>query len=192
MTSDNHNSLRIRAAQTEDATVLASLARQLLLYEKSLNETMGELTAWAASADELRKQLLRPSNRFFVAEKDGQVIGYVKVVVHGQQVSREELGLMRWLLDQIEQIARALVTFVLRRPRPNVEATGGYIAGAFVHPDARRASAGRMLLAAAEDWLRTQGITTSELHVLYANAGARQFWEEIGYEPLTLGMRKKM
>lgn len=192
MTSDNHNSLRIRAAQTEDATVLASLARQLLLYEKSLNETMGELTAWAASADELRKQLLRPSNRFFVAEKDGQVIGYVKVVVHGQQVSREELGLMRWLLDQIEQIARALVTFVLRRPRPNVEATGGYIAGAFVHPDARRASAGRMLLAAAEDWLRTQGITTSELHVLYANAGARQFWEEIGYEPLTLGMRKNL
>lgn len=192
MTNDTDNSLRIRAAQAEDATVLASLARQLLLYEKSLNETMGELTAWAASADELRKQMLRPSNRFFVAEKDGQVIGYVKVVVHGQQLSREELGLMRWLVDQIEQAARNLVTFLLRRPRPNIEAVGGYIAGAFVHPDARRASTGRMLIAAAEDWLRTQGIAASELHVLYVNEGARQFWEEIGYEPLTLGMRKKL
>ena len=80
----------------------------------------------------------------------------------------------------------------LRRPRPNVEAAGGYIAGAFVRQDARRANAGRMLVAAAEDWLRTQGITNSELHVLYFNEGARRFWEEIGYEPLTLGMRKKL
>lgn len=192
MTNTNDNSLRIRAARSEDAGALASLARQLLVYEKSLNETMGDLTAWAASADELRKQLLRPANRFFVAEKNGEVIGYIKVVIHGQQLTLEELGLARWLIDRIEELARRFLTLVLRRPRPNVEAIGGYIAGAFVQQDARRANAGRMLVAAAEDWLRTQGIAASELHVLYFNDGARRFWEEIGYEPLTLGMRKKL
>jgi GNAT superfamily N-acetyltransferase len=192
MNNNHDTSLRIRAAETDDADVLASLARQLLVYEKSLNETMGELTAWAASADELRKQMLRPANRFFVAEKDGEVIGYIKVAIHGQQLTLEELGWARWLIDRIEAMARSFVTRALRRPRPNVEVAGGYIAGAYVRQDARRVSAGRMLAAAAEDWLRTQGITSSELHVLYFNEGARRFWEEIGYEPLTLGMRKKL
>ncbi len=192
MANANNNALRIRAARNEDAGALASLARQLLVYEKSLNETMGDLTAWAASADELRKQMLRPANRFFVAEKDGDVIGYIKVVLHGQRLTLEELGWMRWLIDRMEEMARSFLTLALRRPRPNVEAVSGYIAGAFVHPDARRANAGRMLVAAAEDWLRTQGIATSELHVLYFNEGARRFWQEIGYEPLTLGMRKKL
>lgn len=192
MANSSDNSLRIRAARSDDADALACLARELLVYEKSLNETMGDLTAWAASADELRKQMLRPANRFFVAEKDGEVIGYIKVVLHGQQLTLEELGLARWLIDRIEGMARSFVTFVLRRPRPNVEAVGGYIAGAYVRQDARRASAGRMLVAAAEDWLRAQGVATSELHVLYFNESARRFWEEIGYEPLTLGMKKKL
>ena len=49
-----------------------------------------------------------------------------------------------------------------------------------------------MLVAAAEEWLRAQGITSAELHVLHVNDGAKQFWEEVGYKPLTLGMRKKL
>ena len=192
MTNINNHSMRIRTARTEDADALASLARQLLLYEKSLNETMGELTAWAASAEEVRKQILRPANRFFIAERDGEVIGYLKVTIHGQPLTRAELGWARWLLDRIETTARDIVTALLRRPRPNVETVGGYIAGAFVRQDARRLSAGRLLVAAAEDWLRAQGIVTSELHVLHFNEGARRFWQEVGYEPLTLGMRKKL
>jgi len=186
------NSSLIRNARPEDAGALASLARQLLEYEKSLNETMGDLTAWAASADEVRKQILRPDNCFFVAEKDGEAIGYIKVVVHGQQLSRYELGTRRWLMDRIEQMARDAINFLLRRPRPNVEAAGGYIAGAFVHPGARRLKIGQMLVATAEDWLRAQGIASAELHVLHVNETAREFWKEMGYEPLTLGMRKKL
>ena len=190
MTSENN--LLIRVAQTTDAEALAALSRQLLLYEKSLNETMGELTAWAASAEEIRKQLLRPNNRFFVAEKDGEVVGYIKVIVAGQRLAREELGMSRWLVDRVETAARNAVNFLLRRPRPNVEAIGGYIAGAFVRQDVRRAKVGQKLLVAAEDWLRAQGITSTELHVLFINEAARAFWEDAGFEPLTLGMRKKL
>lgn len=188
----SENNLLIRVARATDAGALAALSRQLLLYEKSLNNTMGELTVWASSEAEIRKQLLRPNNRFFIAEKDGEVIAYVKVMVHGRQFDREELGLVRWLVDRMEVALREAVNFLLRRPRPNVEAIGGYIAGAFVRQDVRRAKVGQKLLAVAEDWLRVQGITSAELHVLFVNEEARAFWEEVGYEPLTLGMRKKL
>jgi ribosomal protein S18 acetylase RimI-like enzyme len=186
------NSFLIRAARADDAAALASLARQLLEYEKSLNEAMGELTVWAASADEVRKQIRRPGNQFFVAERAGGLVGYIKVVVHGQRLAFDELGVARWLMDRVEQAARGAVNRLLHRPRPNIEAVGGYIAGAFVHPGARRLKIGRMLVAAAEDWLRAQGITSAELHVLHINESAKLFWEEAGYEPLTLGMRKKL
>jgi len=192
MTHTGQNSFLIRAARAEDAAALASLARQLLEYEKSLNEAMGELTVWAASAEEVRKQIRRPGNQFFVAERAGAVVGYIKVVVHGQRLAFDELGVTRWLVDRIEQVTRGAVNLLLLRPRPNVDAAGGYIAGAFVHPGARRLKIGRMLVAAAEDWLRSQGIASAELHVLHINESARLFWEEAGYEPLTLGMRKKL
>ena len=192
MTHASQNSFLIRAARTDDAGALASLSRQLLEYEKSLNETMGELTVWAASVDEVRKQIRRPGNQFFVAERAGNVIGYIKVVVYGQQLTRDELGTARWLMDRIEQTARTTINLLLRRPRPNVDAAGAYIAGAFVHPDARRLKIGRMLVTAAEQWLRAQGIASAELHVLHINETARKFWEEVGYEPLTLGMTKKL
>ena len=192
MTTDENAFLLIRAARTEDAESLAALSRQLLLYEKSLNETMADLTGWAASVEEVRKQLLRPNNRFFVAEKRGAVIGYIKIIVQGRKLSREELGLLRWLLDRIEQAARNAVNRVLRRPRPNVYAIGGYIAGMFVLPAERRAKIGHQLLSAAENWLLAQSIPLTELHVLYINEAARQFWEAAGYQPLTLGMRKKL
>lgn len=190
--TNTENNLLIRNAQPLDAATLAALSRQLLLYEKSLNETMGELTAWASSEEEIRKQLLRPNHRFFVAEKNGEVVGYIKVIVAGQQLAREELGMSRWLFDRVETAARKIVNFLLRRPRPNVEAIGGYIAGAFVRQDVRRAKVGQQLLAAAENWLRAQGIGSTELHVLFINESARAFWEDAGYEPLTLGMRKKL
>ncbi len=202
MTSPDQNLPLIRAARADDAEALASLSRQLLEYEKSLNETMGELTVWAASADEVRKQIRRPGNQFFIAEKagaekagaewTGNIVGYIKVVVHGQQLTQDELGLARWLMDRVEQTARMAINLLLRRPRPNVDAAGGYIAGAYIHPDARRLKIGRMLVTAAEGWLRAQGIASAELHVLHVNETARKFWEEMGYEPLTLGMMKKL
>lgn len=186
------DSLLIRAARAEDAESLAALSRELLLYEKSLNAAMGELTGWAASPEEIRKQLLRPNNRFFVAEKNSELIGYIKVMIQGRPLTRRELGFVRWLMDRLEEVARKAINFVLRRPRPNVEIIGGYIAGIYVHPQSRRSKVGRELLTAAENWMVAQSIPITELHVLYLNEAARRFWEAAGYQPLTLGMRKKL
>jgi ribosomal protein S18 acetylase RimI-like enzyme len=87
-------------------------------------------------------------------------------------------------------LVRRAFNFVLQRPRPNVAMVGGYIAGIYVRSDARRTNVGRALVAAAEAWLQAQGAPAGELHVLYNNEAARLFWQELGYEPLTLGMRK--
>jgi GNAT superfamily N-acetyltransferase len=192
MKASHHKSPAVRVAAPEDAERLAPLAHQLLVFERSLDEAAGELTPWAATAGELRKQIQQPNTRFFIAERDGELVGYLKAVIHGRALGSGEIGGARWLRGKIERAARRLFNFALRRPRPNVEIAGGYIAGAFVEPGARRTSVGRALVAAAESWFRVQGLATSELHVLYSNEGARRFWEEIGYQPIALGLRKKL
>ena len=80
----------------------------------------------------------------------------------------------------------------MRRPRPTVQILSGYIAGVYVAATARNRGIGRMLALAAEAWFSEQGLKNSELHVLYHNETARRMWEELGYEPLALGMRKKL
>jgi ribosomal protein S18 acetylase RimI-like enzyme len=200
MTTPEQNQTIIRPATGADATQLSTLAHRLLLYERTLNEGMGELTRWAATPPELRKQMRRPNVRFFVAEKPGpagpEIVGYIKIVIHGRRMARRELGATRWLVDVIERTARRLFDFLFRRPRPNVgggpENGVGYIAGVFVRPQDRRASVGRAMVYAAENWLRSQGVRTSDLHVLSANEAAWRFWEEVGYKPLTMGMRKQL
>ena len=190
---NHHHSLQtVRLATPDDAPAIARLARDLLDYEHELNGLMGQITPWAANAQELHKQMMRPNNRFFVAEKYGEINGYLKVQIHGRRLSRAELGTIRWMTDLIERAGKRAVNFLLRRPRVNIEASGGYIAGVFVRPELRRSNIGRLLVSAAEEWLRAQGIESCELHVLTANEIATKFWRDIGYEPLTLGMRKQL
>lgn len=182
----------VRAARLDDVAELARLTKELLLYEQQLNQTMGELTNWAASAAELRKQMRLANTKFFLAERGGELVGYVKVVAYGLKLTRKQMGWRAWLKEQLVHGADKLFNSLLRRPRPNVEQVGGFIAGAFVKPAARRSNVGRALVAAAEHWLHKQGLATSELQVLNTNAEARQFWESLGYEPLVLGMQKKL
>ncbi len=193
MSNAEHNALQhaptVRPAQINDAEALAALTRELLAHERQFNAQMGALTPWAASSAELRKQMRVPHTQFFVAESAGEVVGYLKVVALGLA---SDPGWRGWLKEKCIKLARRAFDLVLRRPRPNVEQTGGYIAGIFVKPAARRVRIGRALVAAAEAWLRAQGLATGELQVLCANAAARQFWESLGYEPSALSMRKTL
>lgn len=196
MPNTEHNplnrSLNVRRARLADAEVLAALAYELLLYEQQLNAQMGTLTPWAASPTELRKQLRLPNTHFFVAEIEGEVVGYLKVLAVGLVANHHTLGARAWLKEKCIILARQAFDLVLRRPRPNVEQTGGYIAGIFVKPAARRDYVGHALVTAAETWLRGEGLTASELRVLCANATALQFWESLGYSPMALSMRKTL
>lgn len=192
MTHATSHAFIIRSATLDDAVALARLTRELLLYERELSQNTNEVNPWAASIDELQKQLNAPNTRFFVAEQQGQVVGYIRAVIVGRQLPREEIGWSRWLKDLVERIARWGFVFVMRRPRPAIQVESGYIAGTFVTAEARRLGIGRALAQAAEQWFSEQGLKNSELHVLFHNEAARRMWEELGYEPLALGMRKKL
>jgi len=187
----------IRPATLADAEALSDLTRALLRFERGLSEPTGEVYSWAATPDELRKQINLPTARFFVAvvsDPDGKrrVAAYIKAVIYGRHLTRAELGWLRWLSSRVEQAARRTFTLALRRPRPTVRVETGFISGTFVTPEVRRLGIGRALIAAAEEWLRGQGITTCELRVLWANEDGREFWQAIGYEPLSLGLRKRL
>src|SRR5262245_45625752 len=125
MSTHDQNRAIIRPATGADAAHLSSLAHRLLLYEQSLNEGMGDLPRWAASPQELRKQWRSPNVRFFVAEKNGpagaEIIGYLKIVIHGRRQERAELGVTRWFLDVIKHSARRIFNFILHRSRLNIE-----------------------------------------------------------------------
>ena len=192
MTHITHNSFTIRDATFADAAAIATLTRELLIYERDLSNTPREMNPWAASLDELNKQLRLPNTRFFVAEKEQQVVGYLRAVIVGRTLPREELGWTGWLKDVIERVARWGFTKAMRRPRPAVQVESGYIAGTFVAAESRQIGIGRALVTAAEKWFSEQGLKNCELHVLFNNETARSMWEELGYEPLALGMRKKL
>ena len=182
----------IRVANEEDAAAIAELSRNLLEFEKSLNGGMGQLNPWAGGVEEILKQMMRPDTLFLVAVINGEIGGYIKTIIVGHQLGPAELGFARWLLGLVESGGRRIFNFLLRRPRPSVVLSGGYISGIFVRAEHRRSNTGHLLVKAAEDWFRQHDIATADLHVLFANSAAREFWEELGYQPVSLGMQKKI
>ncbi len=179
--AENGHEVTIRVADEADGEAIGILAVQLLQHEHSLYPEMGQPTPWAGSAAEIRKQLDQPGTRFFIASRGGTVVGYVKVVVHGKGTGGNHWR--RWL--------RRAFDLVTGRPRPNVQTVGGLIPGIFVSPAERGAGVGRRLLEAAEAWLCAEGMTSFNIHVLQNNTTALRFWEEQGYEPVMIGMRKR-
>ena len=91
------------------------------------------------------------------------------------------LELAGFLAAQIKRLPPHLAA-----DRPRV----GFISELFVRPDARRRGTGRALVEAAFDWFRRADVGSIELHVLVGNAGGRRFWEELGFVPELLQMRR--
>jgi ribosomal protein S18 acetylase RimI-like enzyme len=58
----------------------------------------------------------------------------------------------------------------------------GWIYYLAVAPDRRREGLGRVMMAAAEDWLRTQGAPKLQLMVRGSNEEALRFYEALGLE----------
>ena len=79
---EREEAARIRLADQKDATAIADLAKGLLDWEQQLYPEMGPTSRWAGQAGEIRRQMRLSSTRFLVAEREGVVVGYVKVIVH--------------------------------------------------------------------------------------------------------------
>jgi GNAT superfamily N-acetyltransferase len=172
------NAVKIRASTPEDCPGISRLARELIRWEHSVNREIGEPTPWAGSEAEIRKQMGQPGTRFIIAERTDVIIGYAKVVVHGG--------------DGRRRLWRRIIDRVTRRPRANFTSSGGLISGIFVTATERGAGVGRALCRAAEEWLRSQGMSRVYIHVLQKNELALQFWNENGYSPVTIVLDKPL
>src|SRR2546430_437642 len=58
----------------------------------------------------------------------------------------------------------------------------GWVYYVAVDPDRQRNDFGRAIMAAAEDWLRSQGVAKVQLMVRPDNAQVRAFYDRLGYE----------
>jgi ribosomal protein S18 acetylase RimI-like enzyme len=58
----------------------------------------------------------------------------------------------------------------------------GWVYYVAVDPDRRAENFGRSIMAAAEDWLRQQGVVKAMLMVRPDNASVRAFYDKLGYE----------
>ena len=74
----------------------------------------------------------------------------------------------------------------LAADRPKV----GFISELFVRPGARRRGIGRSLVETAFDWFTRADVGSIELHVLVGNDSGRRFWEELGFVPELVQMRR--
>lgn len=67
----------------------------------------------------------------------------------------------------------------------------GWVYYVAVDPDARKRGYGRVIMAAAEDWLRQAGILKLQLLVRRENAQANAFYQSLGLEESTSVMFQK-
>ena len=192
MVNQRDTKFSVRSATATDIAAIAALTQELLQYETTLSRTTNTINSWAATEAEVRKQFLLSNTRFFIAENEGKIVAYLKAIIVGKELQTSQLSLSQRLRSKIEKISKHIFIFLLRLPRPAIQIQTGIISGVFVLPEVRGQGIGKALAETAETWFTEYGLVTSELQVLHGNEAAQHLWEELGYEPLALGMRKKL
>lgn len=81
-----------------------------------------------------------------------------------------------------EQEGRDLLG-VIRIGRDPDEPGAGHVYSLYVRPDAQGLGVGTRLLAAADEWLRRDGVHEATLWVFAANAAALAFYSRLGWQP---------
>ena len=151
----------IRVAVASDAVAIGKLWEKLVAYHRTLDQDMPRATPQGGSlyARSLRGRMEDTHTRVFVAEEDGQLVGYVLGVV------------VDLLPEMFEQEA------------------GGFLADIFVEETYRGRGIGRALVEAMRNWFRERGLRYYEWHAAAVNESALRFWEKMGGRYLQIRMR---
>ena len=84
----------------------------------------------------------------------------------------------------IAQASSEIAGFVIIHLLQHEHETFGYVVTLDVKGSRRRTGLGLRLMREAESLARAKGVAGMRLHVFPGNAGARQFYERLGYEEL--------
>ncbi len=151
----------VRAARVEDTDAVAALWKRLVDYHRELDLDLPPATADGPQryARSLAERIGDSHTRTFVAEANGQIVGYV-------------LGV--------------LVDFA---PEMFEQEPSGFLADIYVDEAYRRAGVGRRLVHKLTDWFRSQDIPYYEWHVAARNPEGVKFWKAMGGRDVMLRMR---
>lgn len=157
-------SLQIRRADSSDYASLLPLFDQIdLLHREALPEIFVKPEGSPREKDYFEDLLQQPQVGFFIAQEQDQMIGFVHAAVRN---------------------APPLAIFAPRRY--------AVVEGAVVSKDYQGRGIGRKLMQRVHEWALEKGAGSVELNVYNFNAGAISFYERLGYEPLSLKLRKPL
>lgn len=144
--------ISIRPATVEDVGQLSNMYCEMydILFSYGMPYRLNEETI-----EEVLTLLLKArTSKYFVAEKDGELVGFVAVDVvrMDRKLSYDENNIM------------------------------GHIKDIYVSSSISRAGIGTRLLSMAEDWARDNGATIIECNVIVNNEPAHNFWNDSQYE----------
>ncbi len=154
----------IRPAAPQDQDAIARLWQALTDYHVGLDARLPTAASGAAGnyAARLLERRDDPDTRTFVAEVDGQVVGYI--------------------LGAVIDMHADLFEYV----------DSGFIADVFVDPAYRRRGIARRLFETISAWFAEQGVHLVEWQVASQNLEAILFWEAVGGKPITVRMQKSL
>lgn len=142
----------IRSATVEDIGQLSNMYCNMydILSSYGMPYRLNEETI----EDVLMLQLRARTSKYFIAEKDGELVGFVAVDVvrMDRKLSYGENNIM------------------------------GHIKDIYVSSDVSRAGIGTELLTTAEEWAMENGAAIIECNVILNNEPAQNFWNDSQYE----------
>lgn len=156
--------MMIRAAKAGDAAAVGRLWVQLAEYHRRLDDRMPLPAEDGAMryASRIENTLEDTHTRVFVAEENGEIVGYV-------------MGVIVDMLPEVFEAERS-----------------GFLADIFVSPDYRKAGTGRALVEALKAWFRGRNIHHFEWYVASSNKDGIAFWRAVNGQEVMLRMRAEI
>ena len=156
--------MNIRTAEESDLEELCRLMAQVdLLHRQKLPHIFQEVDGPARSREYVLGLIAAENVAVFVADMDGQLVGFVNVIV---RLSSDIPVLVPRCFALIENLA--------------------------VDRKYRRQGVGSALLEHAHSWAVGQGASTVELNVFEFNRGAQVFYRKLGYRTESRRMSRSL
>ena len=153
----------IRSAKETDLINLQSIFWEENKFHSILEPEFVRDTKDVLRPQELKKILEDDHTILLVAVSNSKIIG--AIIVSIKQISGE-----RW--------------------KHNYKT--GYIEDLIISPNYQKKGIGRLLFKSSEEWLKSKGIHSMELHVWESNKNAMQFYEIIGFKSIQRKMKKSL
>lgn len=154
----------IREAIKQDYEALCEIYEEVdFFHAEALPCVFRKVDGPARSRDFVFNAIADKNSALFVAEKEGQIIGFVHILIREAQ------------------------DIPILVPRRYV-----YIGELVVKKEFRRSGVGRSLIEKTHQWALDKGITQVELNVWEFNSGAIVFYEKLGYQTASRKMWKSL